>query len=171
MLLAGDEMRRTQRGNNNAYCQDNATSWVDWSLLGRHRDLVRFTRDLFAFRRAHAVLRREAFYTDRDIQWFDPGGRGPDWLDPTEKRLACLIHGGDDPDLFLMFNADVAPATFVLPHGVPSRRWQVAFDTGGPRATEADAREGHSALVKGSSYALAPRASAILIATGRTLNS
>ena len=53
MLLAGDEFRRTQRGNNNAYCQDNDTSWVDWSLAERHAELVRFTRSVFAFRRAH----------------------------------------------------------------------------------------------------------------------
>jgi glycogen operon protein len=58
MLLAGDEFRRTQRGNNNAYCQDNETSWIDWSLVERHQELVRFTREVLALRRAHPVLPR-----------------------------------------------------------------------------------------------------------------
>ncbi len=92
MLLSGDEFRRTQRGNNNAYCQDNKTSWIDWTLGARHGELVRFVRRVFAFRREHPVLRREAFYDDRDIQWFNPHGGSPDWLDPGQKRLACLIH-------------------------------------------------------------------------------
>ena len=83
MLLAGDEFRRTQRGNNNAYCQDNDTSWVDWSLGERHRELVRlFARSSRSAARTRC-LRREAFYADRDIEWFDPAGRRPDWLDPA----------------------------------------------------------------------------------------
>ena len=73
------------------------------------RNSCGFARQVFAFRRAHAVLRREAFYGDRDIQWFDPSGRSPDWLDPSQKRLACLIRGQDGPDLYLMFNADPPP--------------------------------------------------------------
>ena len=66
MLLGGDEFRRTQRGNNNAYCQDNETSWVDWSLRHRHDEILRFARHVLALRRAHPVLRREAFYTAED---------------------------------------------------------------------------------------------------------
>ena len=65
MLLAGDEFRRTQRGNNNAYCQDNETSWVDWSLRQRHDEIVRFTRNVLALRRAHPVLRRESLLQRR----------------------------------------------------------------------------------------------------------
>ena len=86
MLLAGDEFRRTQRGNNNAYCQDNETSWIDWSLADQHQELVHFVRRVFAFRRAHPVLRREAFYGEEDIQWFGPTGRSPDWLDPCPAK-------------------------------------------------------------------------------------
>ena len=91
MLLARDEFRRTQHGNNNAYCRDNEASWVDWSLAEQQTDLTRFTRQVLAFRRAHAVRRREAIYSDRDIQWFDSNGRSPDWLDPNQKRLACVV--------------------------------------------------------------------------------
>jgi pullulanase/glycogen debranching enzyme len=61
MLLGGDEFRRTQRGNNNAYCQDNEVSWFDWSLLEEHKEIQRFTRGMIAFRRAHPVLRKEEF--------------------------------------------------------------------------------------------------------------
>ena len=77
MLSGGDEFRRTQRGNNNAYCQDNAISWYDWSLLEKHQEIYRFTRAMIAFRRAHPVLRKEAFYTDDEIKWFGPQGSCP----------------------------------------------------------------------------------------------
>jgi glycogen operon protein len=166
MLLAGDEFRRTQRGNNNAYCQDNEISWIDWSLSERHRDLVRFTRRVFAFRRAHAVLRREAFYTDRDIEWFDPGGRRPEWSDPRQRGLACLIRGQDGPDLYLMFNAGADPASFVLPALARPGRWELAIDTGQP-AMDADGAERDASVVKGPFYALGSRSSAILVAAFR----
>jgi glycogen operon protein len=165
MLLAGDEFRRTQRGNNNAYCQDNETSWVDWSLAERHQDLVRCTRQIFAFRRRHAVLRREAFYTDRDIEWFDPTGRSPDWLDPSQKRLACLIHGEDEPDLFLMFNADLDPVSFVLPELARSGQWRLALDTTQPSLGDSDAADRDMGVVNGTLYAVGSRSSAILVAT------
>jgi glycogen operon protein len=163
MLLAGDEFRRTQRGNNNAYCQDNDTSWVDWSLAGRHQDLVRFTREAFAFRRVHPVLRREAFYAERDVQWFDPSGRPPDWLDPAQKRLACLIRGDGGPDLYLMFNADTVPATFELPEVPPSKGWALAIDTARP-STGADLGRDRR-YTCGTAYALGSRCAAILVAT------
>ena len=67
MLLGGDEFRRTQRGNNNAYSQDNETSWFDWGLLEKHRGIQRFARGMIAFRKAHPVLRKEDFYADPDI--------------------------------------------------------------------------------------------------------
>jgi glycogen operon protein len=166
MLLAGDEFRRTQRGNNNAYCQDNDTSWIDWSLADRHRDLVRFTRELLAFRRSHPVLRREAFYTDRDIQWFDSSGRTPDWIDPERRRLGCLIHGDDDLDLFLMFNADKEPASFVLPPIHQSLQWKLVVDTA--RWPDGlDAERGGGAVMEDRLYALDARCSAILVAVRR----
>jgi glycogen operon protein len=167
MLLAGDEFRRTQLGNNNAYCQDNTTSWVQWSLAERYHDLVRFTRRILAFRRAHEVLRREAFYTDRDIQWFDPSGESPDWLDPSQKSLACLVQGQNGPDLYLMFNADLEPASFVLPVLPGSGHWHLAIDTALPTSTDADGAPQEAGVVKRRVYALASRASAILTAVTR----
>jgi isoamylase len=166
MLLGGDEFRRTQGGNNNAYCQDNDTSWIDWSLASRHGDLVSFTQRLFAFRRAHPILQREAFYTDQDIAWFDPNGRPPNWLDPHEKRLACLIHGQGGADLYLMFNAAAEPAAFILPRLAASGRWQLVVDTGdGPG--DSDPRRQSPRLVNGAAYPLDGRSSAILAATVR----
>jgi pullulanase/glycogen debranching enzyme len=90
-LLGGDEVRRTQRGNDNAYCQDNAISWYDWRSAEQHREIHCFTRGMTAFRRAHPVLSREQFYTDAEIRWLGPRGGLPNWADPKEKQVACLI--------------------------------------------------------------------------------
>src|SRR5208283_2704366 len=106
MLLGGDELRRTQGGNNNAYCQDNETSCFDWSCLEQHREIFRFTRGMIAFRFAHPILSREQFYTDSEIHWFGPQGGLPNWADPREKQFACLIHEDEHRALYLMFNAD-----------------------------------------------------------------
>jgi len=129
MLLGGDEFRRTQRGNNNAYCQDNEVSWFDWSLLEKHEEIHRFTRGMIAFRRAHAVLRREVFYTDADIRWFAPDGSIPHWTDARQKSLAWLILGQTESDLFLMFNAQNRAVDFSIP-ALPGRSiWRLAVDT------------------------------------------
>ena len=93
MLLGGDEFRRTQRGNNNAYCQDNETSWVDWTHLEQHQEIYRFAHGMIAFRCAHPVLSKEQFYTDAEIQWLNPAGGLPDWFDPKEKYARLLDPG------------------------------------------------------------------------------
>jgi isoamylase len=80
MLLGGDEFRRTQRGNNNSYCQDNELSWYDWTLLRRHREVLAFARGMIALRRRHTALRStEAFYDAATIRWLGPGGGAPAW--------------------------------------------------------------------------------------------
>ena len=129
MLLGGDEFRRTQRGNNNAYCQDNEVSWFDWSLLECYKEIHRFTRGMIAFRRAHPVLRRETFYTDQDIKWFGPNGATPDWADQRQKSLACLIMGQTEPDLLLLFNADTRSVDFSIPALPAGKIWRLAVDT------------------------------------------
>jgi isoamylase len=129
MLLSGDEFRRSQRGNNNAYCQDNEVSWVDWSLLEKHKEIHRFTRGMIAFRRAHPVLRREKFYTDAEIKWFAPNGGHLDWADEREKSFACLILGQTEPDLFLLFNADNKSVDFSIPVLPAGKVWRLAVDT------------------------------------------
>jgi glycogen operon protein len=130
MLLGGDEFRRTQDGNNNAYCQDNETSWHDWGCLERHKDIFRFTQGMLAFRRAHPILSKEQFYTEAEIHWFGPRGGLPNWADPKEKQLACLIHEAEKHALWLMFNAGAETVDFRLPALPPGDRWYRAADTG-----------------------------------------
>jgi glycogen operon protein len=129
MLLGGDEFRRTQGGNNNAYCQDNETSWFDWAGLERHQDIYRFVRGMIAFRRAHPVLSTERFYTDAEIRWLNPDGGPPDWFDPKARVLACMIKDGGHDVLLLLFNAGTDDADFGLPTPPPGTHWQLAVDT------------------------------------------
>jgi glycogen operon protein len=110
MITAGDELGRTQRGNNNAYCQDNAVSWVNWTLTDWQRDLLATVRRLMALRAAHPALRRPTAYSSaaagktarpaaREIRWLRPDGKAmteADWSDPALRTLvARLSHAGD----------------------------------------------------------------------------
>jgi isoamylase len=164
MLMGGDEFRRTQWGNNNAYCQDNEISWYDWSLLEKHQEIYRFTRGMMAFRRAHPVLRKEAFYTDADIRWFSPEGTPPDWFDLQEKRLACLILGQEEPDLYLMFNAGTEAVTFVLPAPPHIGHWHLAVDTFRPSPQDLFEAGKEIALDDQKTYQVGARSSAVLVA-------
>jgi len=168
MLLGGDEFRRTQGGNNNAYCQDNETSWHDWDRLRQHDDIFRFTRGLIAFRRAHPVLSKEQFYSDADIQWFGPQSGLPDWADRTAKQFACLIHEDEQRGLFLVFNAGADAVDFALPVVPPGARWYLAVDTSreAPHDLFTEGEEPH--LEDPQSYRLTARSSAILLL--RTMN-
>jgi isoamylase len=164
MLLGGDEFRRTQQGNNNAYCQDNNTSWYDWSLLRRNREIYRFTRGMIAFRRAHPVLRKEVFYDASDIAWFSPQGGAPIWLDPGQSSFACLIFGRSEPDLYLMFNPSAEEVPFAVPQAQNSGVWCLAVDTF--RTAPDDLLEAGKEipLEDQQIFFLGPRASAILLA-------
>ncbi len=164
MLLAGDEFRRTQRGNNNAYCQDNDTSWMDWSLLRRHQEIFRFARGVLALRRAHPVLCREAFYSDKEILWRSPSGNAPDWFDSREKSLACLIRGEKEPDLWLMFNADAQPIDFVLPPPIRPGVWRLAVDTARESPRDFFAPGEEVAVESLSHYWVESRSSVVLVA-------
>jgi glycogen operon protein len=164
MLLGGDEFRRTQGGNNNAYCQDNETSWHDWSCLKRHGEVFRFTRGMIAFRSAHPILSKEQFYTDAEIQWFGPQGGLPDWADSKEKRLGCMIQENGGAALFLMFNAGAAGTDFGLPPPPQGFRWHRAIDTSGSAPQDLLA-PGEEALVDhAKAYRLEARTSVMLLA-------
>ncbi len=165
MLLGGDEFRRTQLGNNNAYCQDNETSWYDWSLVERHREIHRFTRLMIAFRRAHPVLRREAFYGGRDLRWFNPEGATPDWADKEQRALGCLIFGRNEPDLCLLFNAGSEPAAFALP-APSSGTWHLAADTSLASPNDIGEPGSEPPVPNATFYRLGPRAAAVLLARG-----
>jgi len=164
MLLGGDEFRRTQGGNNNAWCQDNKTSWYDWGGLEKHSEIYRFTRGMIAFRIAHPILSREQFYADAEIQWFDPQGRLPNWSNPKEKQLACLIHEDPQHALFLMFNAGTEAVEFALPALPPGAWWHLAVNTAHETPLEPFAAGRKARCGDSQSYRLSPLSSAILFA-------
>ncbi|HEY2466496.1 MAG TPA: glycogen debranching protein GlgX [Terracidiphilus sp.] len=167
MLLGGDEFRRSQRGNNNAYCQDNGVSWFDWSLVEKHKDIHRFARGMIAFRRAHPLLRKEVFYTDTDLKWFAPNGGSPNWTDGRQKSVACLLLGLTEPDLFLMFNADNGSVDFSIPALPGHKIWRLAVDTA--QVAPYDLYEvGKEPSLQGRiSFRVEPRSSAILLTDER----
>jgi glycogen operon protein len=163
MLLGGDEFRRTQGGNNNAYCQDNETSWYDWRLLERHQDIQCFTKHVIALRRAHPILSREQFYTSEDITWFGPARAAPEWNDPRAKAIACLVQDGAVEGLFLMFNAGDEPVIFHAPVAPDKGRWRLAVDTS---RDEPDITTSPDSFVDSlQPYALEPHSSAVLVAS------
>ncbi len=134
MLLGGDEFGRTQKGNNNAYCQDNDISWVDWTLAAKNEDLRRFTRELIHLRRAHPILRYPSFLPDvRDwaglITWHGLEAENPDW-GPDSRCIAMLIHGGRlDADFYIALNMHWEPHVFHLPVPPRPRPWALVLDT------------------------------------------
>jgi len=164
MLTAGDEFGRTQRGNNNAYCQDNETSWVDWSLREENADLFEFARGLIAFRKAHESLRRAAFLRGprggdgpADVRWFGPDGAPPDWEYGRalgyrlDGRAAATGAARDEEHLLVLINGGDRPARFLPPTaGGGPERWRLCWTT----ASEADigiAADGGAILVPGRS--------------------
>jgi isoamylase len=163
MLLGGDEFRRTQGGNNNAYCQDNPTSWYDWSHLPRHQDMCRFVRDMIAFRRAHPILSTEQFYTPAQVQWFSPSGGLPDWFDPQARQLACLVHEEEPRLLYLMFNAASVASTFRVPPAPNGHRWHLAVDTFRETTPELFSSDPQPPWQASQAYPLGAQASAILV--------
>ena len=166
-IIGGDEFRRTQSGNNNAYCQDNETSWYDWSCLEKHREIFRFSRGMIAFRRAHPILSEEQFYTDAEIHWFGSQGGLPNWTDPKEKRFGCLIHEDEQSALCLMFNAGADAVDFGLPPVPPGARWHLAVDSSCDAPQDLFAAGEEPLCEDPQTYHLNPRSSAIIL-TGRT---
>jgi len=164
MLLGGDEFRRTQRGNNNAWCQDNDTSWLDWTFLERNKEIYRFARGMIAFRAAHPVLSEERFYGGGDIQWFGAAGGAPNWADQKQKALACVMAERSEGALFMMFNAGTNGIGFALPPPPQGSRWHLAVHTAGvsPQDLFASGEEPPVDTLK--PYVLGARSSAILLA-------
>ncbi len=155
MLLGGDELGRTQRGNNNAYCQDNDISWFDWSAVDS--DLLAFTRRLVAFRGAHPVFRRRRFLAGAEaseLRWYTPSGTAmtpADWADPNARSLAIYLDGADDPDraadgsplidddFLVMVNGWWEPLDFTIPETRPRQSWHHEIDTFEPSVTDTSA--------------------------------
>lgn len=135
MLLAGDEFGRTQRGNNNAYAQDNEISWIDWTLAESQAGLTSFARALIRLRASHQSLRRDRFLTGHghagsppDIRWFGPGGGEPDWRHGAALGLIlsgdrrCTGADADEPDLLVLLNGRAE--TVVFP-ALPPGKWRL----------------------------------------------
>jgi isoamylase len=160
MLCGGDEIGRTQHGNNNAYCQDNEISWYDWELDERGRALYAFVQRLIGLRRTQPVLHRRRFFQGRrirgseikDIAWFRPDGREMsdlDWQEPYVRCLGMRLAGDaiEEKDhkgrairgdtLLLLFNAHHEALPFVLPAHQPGVRWEPVLDTSDPDDTRA----------------------------------
>jgi isoamylase len=141
MLQAGDEFARTQRGNNNAYCQDNEISWVDWRLRSVNRDLLRFVQLLARLRRLHVEFRRETFLKgaasrvgSKDVAWLNVSGtemKHSEWQDGNLRTLGIWFAKRNNLDgrLLLLVNAGDSAQTFFLPSGPVSGPWIRQFDT------------------------------------------
>jgi isoamylase len=151
MLPGGDERGRTQNGNNNAYCQDNEISWLNWECDEKQNQLLKFTRKLIRLRRDHPVFRRPKFFQGRrirgseirDVMWFNPGGSEmseEEWASPFVRCLGMLLSGDTmdvlnfqgepirDDTFLLLINAHYEPIPFVLP-GQEHIEWQLILDT------------------------------------------
>jgi len=141
MILGGDELLRTQNGNNNAWCQDNTTGWVNWSLAEQNADFLRFVRKMIALRQRHPALRRRTFFTGGreggppDIVWHGVEPCQPDFSNESH-ALAYALDGRRvdrpgviDRDLYFAFNAWWKPLTFRIPASPTGRRWHRAVDT------------------------------------------
>ncbi|MEJ2060579.1 MAG: glycogen debranching protein GlgX [Gammaproteobacteria bacterium] len=126
MLLGGDEFRRSQRGNNNAYCQDNDISWYDWSLTERHTELVRFTRLMIALRSRLPTLSDEDFYNPEELTWLAPQDGTLNWTEGAS-ALGAHIHVRDHIEICALFNATDAEVLFSLPSDVT--HWYRYVDT------------------------------------------
>ncbi|HET7723421.1 MAG TPA: glycogen debranching enzyme, partial [Propionibacteriaceae bacterium] len=160
MIAHGDELGRTQKGNNNVYCQDNELSWVDWDLDPAQEKLLDFTRRAVRFRRDHAVLQRRRFFAGSpqhggeselgDIAWLTPTGEhmtDGDWAESFARSLMVFLNGEAIPEpdvrggriigdsLLVLFNGDPQPVEFCLPGEDFGTGWEVAMDTSRERLT------------------------------------
>lgn len=172
MFAAGDEFGRSQRGNNNAYCQDNEVSWLDWRLAEKNSDLLRFFRLLIKLRRDHPVFRRAEFFPPgeedgiHEIHWQSLTPGESDWS-PACRTLGFLLDGravdGErDDDFLVLLNGALAEKTFTLPAPPAGRKWHLLLDTGA--APPADIHpEATAPVYAGRKLALAGLAAAVLV--------
>jgi isoamylase len=181
MILSGDEMGRTQGGNNNAYCQDNELSWLDWEFSILDRNFLAFVRRMIRLRKEHPAFRRRRFFQGRelrgadakDITWLTPAGRemtDEEWNNSFARSLGLQMSGlleGEydaqgrpevDDDFLLLFNADQEEVTFQIPPFPEEARWEVFMDTAYSAGLKPD-----GFLKPGGVYTLRPRSMAVLV--------
>jgi isoamylase len=163
MLFGGDEFRRTQKGNNNAYCQDNEISWYDWQLLKKNQEVYRFTREMITFRKQHKVLTKEKFYTKEDILWFNYDGGNPNWS-YFSRSFGCMIFADDrkGKNICLLFNSDLIEKYFTIPPDPHGGVWYVVVDTS-KEAPDDIHEAGKEVAVSQNIYMLSERSLVILV--------
>ncbi len=178
MVLAGDEFGRTQRGNNNAYCQDNEISWVDWTLLDTRASLFQFVKELIAFRHHYPILRRNLFLTGqpvedsdvRDVTWINANGGSMEeqhWNDTTIHCFGMLLDGrapttgrrqpGKGVTVLVLINGHHEPVQFTLPPCVGASEWTLLLDTNLPD------RPQDQTFQMGTQYLLTDRSLVLLV--------
>jgi glycogen operon protein len=180
MILGGDEIGRTQHGNNNAYCQDNALSWYDWDLDERAKKMREFTGRLLKLRREHPALRRRRFFQGRpihgseihDISWMRPDGvemTDSEWEEPWNRAIAMRLGGEalgelapngnpiEDDNLLILFNAHHEAIDFTLPTAGAGAGWELVIDT-----TTADAPTRPTMITGGATFRMEARSLALL---------
>jgi glycogen operon protein len=181
MILSGDEMGRTQEGNNNAYCQDNEISWLDWELSILDRNFLAFVRRMIRLRKEHPVFRRRRFFQGRelrgagakDIIWLTPAGcemTDEEWNSSFARSLGLQMsgllegeydaqgHPEEDDDFLLLLNADQDEIIFELPTFPKEARWEVFMDTAYSAGLKTD-----GFFKPGGTYTLKPRSMVVLV--------
>jgi glycogen operon protein len=168
MLTAGDELGRTQRGNNNAFCLDDETAWLDWNLDETRQGLLAFTRRLVALRAELAVVRMDAFFTGeiwdsahKDLEWHRPDGTEmpkEDWERPFVRSLQVVFRHTSGKHVLFLLNADAEAKVFTLPPGPGS--WSARVDTRSAAAPDATPR------AAGASHELLARSAAVFVSAG-----
>ena len=170
MLLMGDEVRRSQGGNNNAYCRDDETAWLDWSAVERHADLRRFTRALIALRLGMGLVEREDLslrevLAATRIEWHGVKLGEPDW-GPDSHSFAFTATSVDGERRFhLIFSSYWEPLRFELPTEPcgPGSSWRVAVDTAAAPPHDCADPPASGRLVEGASLEVAPRSFVMLV--------
>ena len=166
MLLAGDELGRTQRGNNNAYCQDNEVSWLDWSLASPNADLFRFTQRLIRFRKAHASLRRRTFFEDElrtAVVWHGTRLAKPDWSAEARTLAMQILPTTEDEAIYVAANAHWEPRMFELPKLAAGMAWRRFADTSLPPGEDACDPGAEPPVASERAYAVGPRSVVVLV--------
>lgn len=179
MICGGDEVARTQLGNNNGYCQDNEISWTHWKLKDYQKDMCEFVSKLVHLRLEHPVLHRRRFYTGRDanmapdalpqVEWFDHNGNIMDleaWSNTHAFSIMVFLNGSDIPepdwygntmvdnDFILIFNAHYEPIMFTLPEEQYGRKWKLIVDTHNPKGPELNYEAGFAITAQSRSFML-----------------
>lgn len=171
MMLSGDEIRRTQHGNNNAYCQDNEISWFDWSLVEENEDLLRFVQSLITFRREQPTVRRKRFFSGEqrrqgvlDVNWYSAMGTAIDWAN-DDRCMICLLAApgieadpeGKGRDVLIMVNNSHESHPFIVPPIAKSTDWRLVVDTAAKSPKDAYPAGKGPAMGRRGSFKMAER--------------